>query len=71
MLLFKIPTERYQEIMTELHHNMPLEEEGRIRDSLAQMQEAQRDSAGKKLGHLEEGFSSLGESQVPKPTFQP
>lgn len=71
MLLFKIPTDRYQELMLEFHHYMPLEEEGRLRSNIDEMVDRTKDSTGRRLGRLEEGFSNLGESQVKKPIFQP
>lgn len=66
MILFKIPQEVYQEIMEEYHHNMPLEEEERIR---ANALPTDKDSNGKSLGTFEdEGFKDLG-ARVRTPTF--
>jgi hypothetical protein len=59
MLLFKIPQEIYQEIMEEYHHNMPNEEEERLRSN-AVSNEA--DSNGRRLGGFDkddEGFRSM------------
>lgn len=72
MILAKIPTEMYQEIMTEFHHRMPLEEEGRIRENMEQMAAQTRDSSGRRLvNRMEEGFESLGREKVPTPIFNP
>lgn len=66
MVLFKIPQELYQEIMEEYHHNMPLEEEERIK---ANALTNDRDSHGRKLGIVEgEGYEDMA-SRVPKPIF--
>jgi hypothetical protein len=51
MVLFKLPQEIYQEMMEEYHHNMPLEEEERLRAN-ALTNEA-RDSHNKQLGVIE------------------
>lgn len=65
MVLFKLPQEIYQEMMEEYHHNMPLEEEERIRTNA--LPEG-RDSHGRPLGMIEgDGFQSP--SRVPTPTF--
>lgn len=66
MLLFKIPAERYLEIMDLFHHTMPAEEEEALRAQL--VDPALVDSKGKKLGQITEdsdGFDSLG-SQRPR-----
>lgn len=63
MLLFKIPTEIYQRIMQEFHHNMPLEEEQALKSRL--IDENARDSRGKKLGQITEdsdGYEELARS---------
>lgn len=66
MVLFRIPQEIYQEIMEEYHHNMPLEEEERIK---ANALTNDRDSNGKQLGHIEgEGIGQMA-TRVPVPTF--
>jgi len=65
MLLFKIPHEVYLAIMTEFHHNMPLEEEEALNQQLEQLQNS-RDSSGKKLGQIAEdsdGFKDLGKKR--------
>jgi hypothetical protein len=63
MVLFKIPEDIYQMIMTEFHHNMPLEYEQGIRERIDE-QNAQEDSNGRKLGQIEgDGFDELGRSR--------
>ena len=52
MLLYKIPMDIYQEIMAEFHHNMPLEEQEKIKLQVEQIQGA-RDSRGRPLGSIE------------------
>jgi hypothetical protein len=57
MILFKIPNEKYQDIMEELHYHQPLDEEAAIKNSLSQ----QRDSNGKSLGMIEgDGIADFG-----------
>ena len=66
MILFKIPQEIYQEIMEEYHHNMPLEEEDRLKANAVL---GERDSNGKQLGMVEgDGIGSMG-SRVNTPVF--
>lgn len=69
MLLFKIPMERYQQIMAEFHHHMPREEESKIRENVERLQEATKDSQGQTLIRPEEGISELGRARK-VPTFQ-
>jgi hypothetical protein len=58
MVLFKIPTELYLEIMNEFHHNMPMSEEASIK---ANLRGSQVDSKGKPLIDDDdiEGFEDL------------
>jgi hypothetical protein len=66
MVLFKIPADIYQEIMEEYHHNMPLEEEERIKANAVL---PERDSNGKQLGTVEgDGIGSMA-SRVKAPVF--
>ena len=67
MLLFKLPMEIYQDLMTIYHHDMPLEQEQAIRDNLDSSQEV--DSNGRPLRTVEGDFNSLGKSLVQNPTF--
>jgi hypothetical protein len=67
MLLYKIPMEQYQEVMTHFHHEQPLEEANKIR--LQAEQQLARDSSGKRLGQVEgEGMETL-DKPIPAPIF--
>jgi hypothetical protein len=69
MLLFKIPEDVYQDIMTHFHHEKPLEEANKIKVQ-AHSQLAARDSSGKKLGQVEgEGMGEI-DKELPAPVFQ-
>jgi hypothetical protein len=68
MLLFKLPLERYQLIMQEFHHDMPLREEESIRQKAKPVQ---RDSKGRELVDFDdedEGMRSLAKA-APVPSF--
>ena len=52
MLLYKMPEDIYQDIMTQLHHEAPLDEQEKIRMQVEQIQGA-RDSRGRPLGSVE------------------
>ena len=52
MLLYKLPEAIYQEIMTELHHNAPIEEQEKIRIQQEQLLGA-KDSSGRRLTTVE------------------
>jgi hypothetical protein len=68
MLLFKIPMDVYQEIMTQFHHEQPNEEADKIRVQVEQLQ-GNRDSSGKSLGRVEgEGFDNF-DRPAPAPVF--
>jgi len=67
MLLFKIPTHVYQDLMAIFHHDMPLEQEQGIRDRVYGNQEV--DSNGRRLGEVEGDFNSLGRAPARTPTF--
>ena len=63
MILFKIPMERYMDLMTIYHHDMPNEEEGMLRQSLVKQEE---DRDGTQLGQIEgNGFENLGKHRRP------
>jgi hypothetical protein len=67
MLLFKIPEEMYQEIMTHFHHDQPLEEANKIKVNAEQ--QVGRDSSGRRLGQVEgEGLGEL-DKPLPAPVF--
>jgi len=65
MILFKLPMERYMDLMTIYHHDMPLEEEGMLRQSLVTGEE---DRDGNPIGRVE-GFDNIGKNA--RPTFAP
>ena len=67
MLLFEIEEERYQDIMTILHHDMPAEAERNIYEKVVSQQEF--DSNGRPLVELEEGMRSLGRGPAQTPHF--
>ena len=63
MILFKIPEDRYQDIMAHFHHDMPLEEATKIKVQAEHV--VGRDSNGKSLGQIE--GDGLGNIDRPKP----
>ena len=67
MLLFKIPEEIYQAIMTHFHHDQPLEEANKIK--VQAEQQVGKDSSGRRLGQVEgEGLGDL-DKPLPAPVF--
>jgi hypothetical protein len=67
MLLFKIPLETYNDLMTIYHHDIPIEQEGAIYDRL---QTSETDSNGRKLGFIEGDYDVFGKRKAPQtPTF--
>ena len=68
MLLYKIPEDIYQDIMTHFHHDAPLDESGKIKLNAENVQGA-RDSSGKSLGNVEgDGLGNIDNS-LPTPRF--
>jgi hypothetical protein len=68
MLLFKLPMEVYQDVMTHMHHDKPREEEDKIRVQVENLQGG-RDSNGKALVGIEgDGFGNF-DQQVRTPVF--
>jgi hypothetical protein len=67
MLLFKIPDEVYQDLMTIYHHDIPNEQENSIYDRVSATQEL--DSSGRSLGIVEGDFEKLGRKSGPTPIF--
>lgn len=68
MLLYKIPMDHYQEIMSHFHHDQPLEEAEKIRRN-AESQGAQ-DSSGRSLGQVEgDGINQI-DKPMPAPIFR-
>ena len=52
MILYKMPEEVYQEIMAEMHHYAPMDEQEKIKVQQDQLLNA-KDSNGKRLGQIE------------------
>lgn len=68
MILYKIPTDHYQDIMAHFHHEVPLEESEKIRRNAEQ--QVGRDSSGKSLGRVEgEGLGDI-DKPIPAPVFR-
>jgi hypothetical protein len=68
MRLYKLPMEIYQEVMTQMHHEAPNEEQDKVQVQVEQLQ-GNRDSSGRSLGSVEgEGFGNLNRN-VPTPVF--
>jgi hypothetical protein len=69
LLLFKIPMEIYQEYMTHFHHDVPREEEDKVRIQIESLQ-GQRDSNGKSLVSIEgEGMGNFKQQPKETPVF--
>lgn len=69
MLLFKLPMDIYQEIMTQMHHDMPREEEDKMRVQVEQLQ-GSRDSRGKPLLGIEgDGMDNFSSNNNRAPVF--
>jgi hypothetical protein len=65
MVLYKMPMEIYQEIMLEIHHRAPLEEQEKIKVQQEQLLGA-RDSNGRSLVSIEgESMESNAKNSVP------
>lgn len=67
MLLFKIPLEMYNDLMTIYHHDLPMEQEASIRENVHSRQ--QQDSEGRGLMQVEGDFNNLGRGTGRTPTF--
>jgi hypothetical protein len=61
MLLFKLPMDVYQEVMTQMHYDAPREEEDRIRSQVESL--SAKDSSGRKLVHVEAGMDRFEQQQ--------
>jgi hypothetical protein len=69
MLLFKIPMDMYQDVMTQVHHEMPNDEAEKIKVQVEQLQGGQ-DSSGRNLAEVEgDGLKQLSRRNVPDPVF--
>ena len=67
MLLYKIPMDLYQDVMTHFHHEAPMEEAEKIRRQAES--NVARDSRGKSLGQIEgEGIGDM-DKPIPAPQF--
>jgi len=70
MILMKIPTERYLDVLSVFHHEMPLEEERSIREQVETRKEELNSKAGKEIiQNLGEGLANLGTAK--KARFSP
>jgi len=67
MLLFKIPVQLYNDLMTIYHHEMPLEQEASIRENVNSR--ADEDSNGRRLAQIEGDFQNLGRGANRDPSF--
>ena len=68
MLLFKLPMDIYQEVMTHMHHDKPREEAEKIKVQQESLQG--RDSNGRPLLSVEgEGFGSIEKQPTSTPVF--
>ncbi len=68
MLLFKLPMDIYQEVMTEMHHDQPREQAEKIKIQQENLQG--RDSSGKPLLMVEgEGFGTIEQQPNKLPVF--
>jgi hypothetical protein len=68
MLLFKLPMDIYQEVMTHMHHDKPREEAEKIKVQQESLQG--RDSNGRPLLSVEgEGFGSIEKQPTSNPVF--
>lgn len=69
MLLFKLPMDIYQDVMSYQHHERPREEAEKIRVQVENLQ-GQRDSNGRSLMQVEgEGFGSIESQPNRAPVF--
>lgn len=66
MLLFKIPQQLYNDLMTIHHYDLPNEQEESIREKVSQGIDS--DSSGRPLGQMEESFNNLGRANVRAPS---
>jgi hypothetical protein len=68
MLLFKLPMDIYQEVMTEMHHDQPREQAEKIKIQQENLQG--RDSSGRPLLMVEgEGFGTIEQQPNKIPVF--
>jgi hypothetical protein len=69
MLLFKLPMDVYQEVMTQMHYEAPREEVNRI---LSQAESpSAKDSSGRRLVQMEAGMDRSDQQQPNRaPVFE-
>jgi len=67
MLLFKIPVQLYNDLMTIYHHDMPMEQEASIRENVNRKND--EDSNGRALAQVEGDFNNLGRGSNRMPSF--
>jgi hypothetical protein len=70
MVLFKIPMDRYQAIMTELHHDAPNEEDGRLSAATEAIEEQIRALGGKVERGQGDGWRRSSTQGRRAPVFQ-
>jgi hypothetical protein len=64
MLLFKLPMDIYQAVMSKFHHSAPQEEAQKIEVQLENLQGQARDSSNRRLLQIEgEGFGRYDKQQ--------
>ena len=69
MLLFKIPMDIFQEVMTHMHHDKPREEAEKVMVQMENLQ-GQRDSNGRRLMEIEgDGIGSIDKQPNRMPVF--
>lgn len=68
MLLFKMPMERYQDYMAEVHHYQPLENADSIRIQQEQLVNSMKDSSGRSVVRTE--GDGLNETEFSAPIFE-
>jgi len=69
MLLYKLPIDIYQQLMLELHHHAPLEEQDKIKVQQEQLLGA-RDSRGKALVNVEGEGMDFNKHALKLPVFE-
>ena len=69
MLLYKLPMDIYQELMYELHHRAPMEEQEKIKVQQEQLL-GERDSNGKTLVSIEGSGLGFDAKVKPRPVFE-
>ena len=68
MLLYKLPMDVYQDVMAEMHHYAPLDEQEKIKVQQEQLLNSARDSQGNSLIKLEGNGMNFDQTKE-SPTF--